>query len=234
MKEIDSLERIQRNASRFIAGDYRSNTTGSVRKLLSKLGLPSGPSGRPQLRPTFLYKVVKELCQRTSNFYETRRFSTCKKYPRLQHKQTQLTATQGTTTDASTSRTVAQSNTKTHYLCEGPRGLEPSRQHQASYGWRCEQFSNSHCDQQGPLCSPSPLRLCHIPGCCNVPNRCRHWQFCAAAWTYFAGFASSLCQQKNTVKSVQNGPCACARAGMRVCARAHCTCACVHVTNWRK
>ena len=82
-KEIDSLERIQRNAARFIAGDYRSNTTGSVRKLLSKLGLPSG---RPQLRPTFLYKVVKELCQRTSNFYETRRFCTCKKYPRLQHK----------------------------------------------------------------------------------------------------------------------------------------------------
>ena len=57
-KEIDSLERIQRNAARFIAGDYRSNTTGSIRKLLSKLGLPSG---RLQLRLTFLYKEVKGL-----------------------------------------------------------------------------------------------------------------------------------------------------------------------------
>ena len=57
-KEIDSLERIQRNAARFIAGDYRNNTTGSVQKLLNKLRLPSG---RLQLRLTFLYKVVKGL-----------------------------------------------------------------------------------------------------------------------------------------------------------------------------
>ena len=57
-KEIDSLERIQRNAARSIAGDYRSSTTGSVQKLLNKLGLPSG---RLQLRLTFLYKVVKRL-----------------------------------------------------------------------------------------------------------------------------------------------------------------------------
>ena len=57
-KEIDSLDRIHRNAARFTAGDYRPNTTGSVRKHLNKLVLPSGCL---QLRLTFLYRVVKGL-----------------------------------------------------------------------------------------------------------------------------------------------------------------------------
>ena len=54
-KDIDTLERTQRTAARFITGDYRSNTPGSVQKLLHKLDLPTLQQRRQQLRLTFFY-----------------------------------------------------------------------------------------------------------------------------------------------------------------------------------
>ena len=40
-KDIDALERIQRGAARFITGDYRSRTPGSVNRMMTKLELTS-------------------------------------------------------------------------------------------------------------------------------------------------------------------------------------------------
>lgn len=60
-KDIDTLERTQRTAARFITGDYRSNTPGSVQKLLHKLDLPTLQQRRQQLRLAFFYKVVEGL-----------------------------------------------------------------------------------------------------------------------------------------------------------------------------
>jgi hypothetical protein len=60
-KDIDALERVQRGAARFITGDYRSRTPGSIQKLLKKLDLPTLQDRRKQLRLCFFYKVVEEL-----------------------------------------------------------------------------------------------------------------------------------------------------------------------------
>ena len=60
-KEIDALERVQRGAARFITGDYRSKTPGSVKRLLTKLDLKTLQERRKQLRLVYFYKIVEGL-----------------------------------------------------------------------------------------------------------------------------------------------------------------------------
>ena len=60
-QEINMLERVQRNAARFIAKDYRSPTPGFVTGLLRKHDLTTLQERRPQLRLGFFYKVVEGL-----------------------------------------------------------------------------------------------------------------------------------------------------------------------------
>jgi len=60
-QEIDKLERIQRNAARFIAKDYRSRSPGFVTGLMNKYNLPPLQERREQLRLTFFYRVVEGL-----------------------------------------------------------------------------------------------------------------------------------------------------------------------------
>ncbi|KAK7105620.1 uncharacterized protein [Littorina saxatilis] len=60
-KDIDCIERVQRKASRFITGDFRSSTPGSVTRLLEKTGLQPLQQRRQQLRLTFFYRVVEGL-----------------------------------------------------------------------------------------------------------------------------------------------------------------------------
>ena len=57
-QDISKMERIQRNAVRFIARDYKFKTPGSVTSLLTKHDLPTLQERREDLRLTFLYKVV--------------------------------------------------------------------------------------------------------------------------------------------------------------------------------
>jgi hypothetical protein len=52
---------VQRGAARFITGDYRSRTPGSIQKLLKKLDLPTLQDRRKHLRLCFFYKVVEGL-----------------------------------------------------------------------------------------------------------------------------------------------------------------------------
>ena len=47
---IDSMEKTQRIAARFITGDFRSNTPGSVTRLLERTGLPPLQLRRQHLR----------------------------------------------------------------------------------------------------------------------------------------------------------------------------------------
>ena len=58
-QDISKMERIQRNAVRFIARDYKSKTPGSVARLLIKHDLPTLQERREDLWLTFLYKVVE-------------------------------------------------------------------------------------------------------------------------------------------------------------------------------
>ena len=51
-KDTDQLERIQKNAARFITGDYKSMTPGSMSKLLKKCNLPPLQEKRQHLRLT--------------------------------------------------------------------------------------------------------------------------------------------------------------------------------------
>jgi len=60
-QDIDKMERVQRNAVRFIARDYRSTTPGFVTGLLNKHDLPLLKDRREQLRLTFYYRVVEGL-----------------------------------------------------------------------------------------------------------------------------------------------------------------------------
>ncbi|XP_070206189.1 uncharacterized protein [Littorina saxatilis] len=60
-KDIDCIERVQRKALRFITGDFRSSTPGSVTRLLEKTGLQPLQQRRQQLRLTFFYRVVEGL-----------------------------------------------------------------------------------------------------------------------------------------------------------------------------
>ena len=60
-KNIDSIEETQRIAARFITGDFRSNTPGSVTRLLERTGLPPLQLRRQHLRLTLFYRVVEGL-----------------------------------------------------------------------------------------------------------------------------------------------------------------------------
>ena len=60
-QEIYTLERVQRNAARFIAKDYRFTTPGFISGLLRKHELTTLQERRLQLRLGFFYRVVEGL-----------------------------------------------------------------------------------------------------------------------------------------------------------------------------
>ena len=60
------LERLRRNAARFIAKDYRSTTPGFIAGLLRKHELTTLQERRLQLRLGFFYKVVEGLVPATT------------------------------------------------------------------------------------------------------------------------------------------------------------------------
>jgi hypothetical protein len=60
-QDIDRLERIQRNAVRFISGDYWTTTPGFVTGLLAKHKLPPLQDHGESLRLLFFFKVVEGL-----------------------------------------------------------------------------------------------------------------------------------------------------------------------------
>ena len=57
-QDVDCLERVQRQAARFIKRDYRSRETGCVGHMLQELNLPPLQEHRKQQRLTALYKLV--------------------------------------------------------------------------------------------------------------------------------------------------------------------------------
>jgi hypothetical protein len=61
VKDINRLEKVQRQAARFISGDYKSRDSGCVTQMLSDLDLPSLQDRRRTIRLTFFYKVVEGL-----------------------------------------------------------------------------------------------------------------------------------------------------------------------------
>ena len=61
LRDTDKLERVQRQAARFITGDYRSREEGSVTKMLEMLDLQSLENRRSASRLVFFYKVVDGL-----------------------------------------------------------------------------------------------------------------------------------------------------------------------------
>jgi len=60
-KNINRLEKVQRQAARFVSGDYRSRDEGCVTKMLEDLSLPSLEARRRNNRLVFFYKVVEGL-----------------------------------------------------------------------------------------------------------------------------------------------------------------------------
>ena len=60
-QNINKLEKTQRMAARFITGDYKSRTPGSMTKMLKDLSLPSLHDRRRELRLSFLYKIIEGL-----------------------------------------------------------------------------------------------------------------------------------------------------------------------------
>ena len=60
-QDIDKLERVQRQAARFITGDYKTREEGCVTRILETLELSSLEQRRSFNRLVFLYKVVEVL-----------------------------------------------------------------------------------------------------------------------------------------------------------------------------
>ena len=58
-KDIDKLERVQRQAARFITGDYKSKFPGFMTETLEKLELPPLQDRRRSSRLIFLYKIIE-------------------------------------------------------------------------------------------------------------------------------------------------------------------------------
>jgi hypothetical protein len=56
-RDIDELERIQRNGTRFVTGDYKSRHEGAVTNMLKNLDLPTLQDRRTNAKLVFLYKV---------------------------------------------------------------------------------------------------------------------------------------------------------------------------------
>lgn len=61
IKDIEKLERVQRQAARFITGDYRSREEGRVTRMLNTLKLPPLQEHRRANRLIFLFKVIEGL-----------------------------------------------------------------------------------------------------------------------------------------------------------------------------
>ena len=61
VKDVNKLEKVQRQAARFITGDYSSRDQGCVTKMLQDLQLPSLQDRRKNNRLIFFYKVVEGL-----------------------------------------------------------------------------------------------------------------------------------------------------------------------------
>ena len=60
-RDIEKLEKVQRQAARFITGDYHSREEGSVTKMLETLELETLERRRSSCRLFFLFKVVEGL-----------------------------------------------------------------------------------------------------------------------------------------------------------------------------
>ena len=60
-QDIDKLERVQRQAARFITGDYKTREEGCVTRMLETLELSSLEQRRSFNRLVFMYKVVEGL-----------------------------------------------------------------------------------------------------------------------------------------------------------------------------
>ena len=58
-QDVDRVERVQRQAARFIKRDYRTRDTGCVGHMLQELNLPPLQERRKQQRLTTLHKIVK-------------------------------------------------------------------------------------------------------------------------------------------------------------------------------
>ena len=61
IKDINSLDKTQRKAARFITGDYQSIHDGAATEMLQDLNLPTLKQRRKQNRLVFMYKVVNGL-----------------------------------------------------------------------------------------------------------------------------------------------------------------------------
>ena len=60
-KDIDQLKSIQKNVVRFITGDYKSITPGSMSKLLKKFNLPPLQERQQHLHLTLFHRIVEGL-----------------------------------------------------------------------------------------------------------------------------------------------------------------------------
>ena len=60
-QDIERLERVQRQAARFITGDYRTREEGCVTSMLQSLELSSLENRRSTNRLIFMHKVVEGL-----------------------------------------------------------------------------------------------------------------------------------------------------------------------------
>ena len=58
-RDIDRLERVQRQAIRFITGDYRSRDPGCVTRMMLRLDIPLLQERRKACRLTLMYKIVE-------------------------------------------------------------------------------------------------------------------------------------------------------------------------------
>ena len=58
-KDVDSLERVQRRAARFVKGEYRRGPEVSVNQIIQDLGWDSLSSRRSSARLTMFYKATK-------------------------------------------------------------------------------------------------------------------------------------------------------------------------------
>ena len=61
VKDINRIEKIQRQAVRFISGDYATREPGCISKMLKDQDLPSLQDRRMAARLTFFHKVVEGL-----------------------------------------------------------------------------------------------------------------------------------------------------------------------------
>ena len=104
------------------------------------------------------------------NCSEARSSSTCKKHPKLQHKQPNWQLYKDPT-DASTSSTIAQSDFLLFSANGGGQKPSHSQEHQ-SLRRLCEQRALTAWPVRSakPLCSHTMLRLCQKPGWRNIPN----------------------------------------------------------------